>query len=152
MGVTRRFEAIIGLKQVVKKDATRIPTFYAAIIGSNSLAQRLIMYLVSWASGWAHSIVSDFSQFPTLMERFIWHISVITTFIIPLIVLFVFYFSYRFRTLIPIAKFTIPLLLGTYILARVMFLVLGFTTLRDLPPGALDTIHWPNFNLIFVGN
>ena len=29
-----------------------------------------------------------------------------------------------------------------YVIARVVTLVLALTSLRDLPPGALDTIHW----------
>ena len=32
-----------------------------------------------------------------------------------------------------------------YVLARVVTLVLAFTSLRDLPPGAYDTVHWTTF-------
>ena len=32
-----------------------------------------------------------------------------------------------------------------YILARVFTLVLAFTSLRELPPGAFDTVHWTTF-------
>ena len=32
-----------------------------------------------------------------------------------------------------------------YILARVITLVLAFTSLRDLPPGAYETVHWTTF-------
>ena len=32
-----------------------------------------------------------------------------------------------------------------YILARVFTLVLASTSLRDLPPGAFDTVHWTTF-------
>ena len=32
-----------------------------------------------------------------------------------------------------------------YIIARAVTLVLAFTSLRDLPPGAFDTVHWTTF-------
>ena len=32
-----------------------------------------------------------------------------------------------------------------YIIARVVTLVLAFTPLRDLPPGAYETVHWTTF-------
>ena len=32
-----------------------------------------------------------------------------------------------------------------YIIARVFTLVLALTSLRDLPPGAFDTVHWTTF-------
>jgi len=39
-----------------------------------------------------------------------------------------------------ISIFTIPL----YILSRTILLILAFIELRDIPPGALDTIKWAN--------
>ena len=32
-----------------------------------------------------------------------------------------------------------------YIIARAVTLVLAFTSLRDLPPGAYQTVHWTTF-------
>ena len=32
-----------------------------------------------------------------------------------------------------------------YIIARAVTLVLALTSLRDLPPGAFDTVHWTTF-------
>ena len=32
-----------------------------------------------------------------------------------------------------------------YILARAVTLVLAFISLRDLPPGAYETVHWTTF-------
>ena len=34
-----------------------------------------------------------------------------------------------------------------YVIAQAVTLVLAFTSLRDLPPGAFDTIHWTTFIL-----
>ena len=32
-----------------------------------------------------------------------------------------------------------------YVIAWAVTLVLAFTSLRDLPPGAFDTVHWTTF-------
>ena len=32
-----------------------------------------------------------------------------------------------------------------YIIAQAVTLVLALTSLRDLPPGAFDTVHWTTF-------
>ena len=32
-----------------------------------------------------------------------------------------------------------------YMIARAVTLVLAFTSLRDLPPGAYETVHWTTF-------
>ena len=32
-----------------------------------------------------------------------------------------------------------------YVIARAPTLVLAFTSLRELPPGAFDTVHWTTF-------
>ena len=32
-----------------------------------------------------------------------------------------------------------------YIIARAVTLALAFTSLRDLPPGAYETVHWTTF-------
>ena len=32
-----------------------------------------------------------------------------------------------------------------YIIARIFTLILALTSLRDLPPGAFDTVHWTTF-------
>ena len=32
-----------------------------------------------------------------------------------------------------------------YIIARAVTLVLAFTSLRELPPGAYETVHWTTF-------
>ena len=32
-----------------------------------------------------------------------------------------------------------------YVIARAVTLVLAFTSLRDLPPGAFNTVHWTTF-------
>jgi hypothetical protein len=40
---------------------------------------------------------------------------------------------------------TIPTFMLLYVVARVVLLVQAFMTLRSLPPGAYQTVHWTTF-------
>ena len=51
----------------------------------------------------------------------------------------------RFYTVGDICSFSIIPAGLLYIIARVVTLVLAFTSLRDLSPGAFDTVHWTTF-------
>ena len=150
--LAKRFEDITAIKQVVTEEATRIPTFYAAEICSKSPIHWLAFILFFLIFGFVHIFAGTFSKFPNLKEQAVWFYSAATIFLVPSLFMFVF-FGHRYygSRMMRIAKFS-PLLVGTYILARIILFVLGFAELRGLPPGALDTIHWPNFILIFIGN
>ena len=50
-----------------------------------------------------------------------------------------------FETISLIALFSVLPAGLLYIIARVVTLVLALTSLRDLPPGAFDTVHWTTF-------
>ena len=45
----------------------------------------------------------------------------------------------------PVALISILPAVLLYILARAITLVLAFTSLRGLPPGAYETVHWTTF-------
>lgn len=145
--LTRRFENLTTWKQDITEEATRIPAFYGAEIGSNSPVQMYIVFIFSIMFGLADSFALVNSGLPTSTENSIWVFSASITIIVPTIFM-VLYTHYRFGRPMLIAKIAV----GIYILARITLFVLGCTTLRDLPPAALDTIHWPNFILFFIGN
>jgi hypothetical protein len=134
-----------ALQPVVEEEATRVPTFYGADIGSYTSARPWnIAFVFSIIFGVVHYLAGYVSPFPTSTERHVWLVSSIAISAAP----------YIFG-LMP-AGFRdglfASLLLGIYILARTILFVLGFTTLRGLPPAALNAIHWPHFILIFMGN
>ena len=149
----RRFEAIIAWKQVVKEEATRVPTFYGAEIASNSFTQWSIVIFLAAAFAMVHALAAYLPKFPTSIELKTWIYSTLVIAMVPSLFLYIYPPLYHLRQGWPTltAKFT-PLLAGTYILARIILFVLGFTTLRGLPPQALNTIQWPNYILIFIGN
>ena len=137
----------------------RVPTFYKAEIpGSPPLIQKLLS-AVQWIIAYIFSAmfascsILPFvtTSIPTFAERLVWTFSsLVSVIFVP--VLFGFaYMSFRGIRPTLIAKIS-AVLLGIYILTRIILFVLGFTTLRGLPPAALNTIHWPKFILILTGN
>ena len=155
--LTRRFDDIAPRKQVVEEGAMRIPTFYTAEISSSdshmerlSRMQWVIAYIISVMFAACNILPFVSTAFPTLAERIVWTLSSsLAVFLVPVLFFLIHRSIHGIRTML-IAK--ISTLLGIYILARIILFVLGFTTLRGLPPGALNTTHWPNFILIFIGN
>ena len=124
----------------------RVPTFYGAEIASDSYLQWLTVILLSVAFAAVHLLAIWLSKFPTLKEADTW---VWLTYVIGVVPgLSGYAYQYVWTRFAKLA----PLWAGIYILARIILFVLGFTTLRGLPPQALNTIHWPKFILIFIGN
>ena len=142
--LTRSFVDVTTSKQVVKEGATRAPTFYGAEIYSYSFISWFITVSFSMISAMAPGFADFWSSFPTDTEEYVWLFSSISILLVP--GLFSHYTS-------PGKTFTIsPFCFGIYLLARIILFGLAFSTLRDLPAGALNTIHWPHFILIFTGN
>ena len=150
--LTRRLEYITTWKQVVKEGATRVPTFYGAASNSRIHWQLFAWFVVVFSSsmfGTAHLLVFLLSISPTPTESLVWLYSSGFIYFTPLFVM-IFYDTHRLgRPRLPIEQLAASIFLGIYILARILLFVLGFTTLRDLPPGTFNTVHWP---LIFTRN
>lgn len=142
--LTRNFDDVNTSKQVVKEGATRVPTFYGAELYSYSFISRFITVSFSMMFAMVPGFAQLLSSFPTDIEDYVWLFSSIAILLGP--ALFLHYRS-------PGKTLTIsPFCSGIYILARIILFGLAFSTLRDLPPGALVIIHWPHFILIFIGN
>ena len=90
--------------------------------------------------------------FPTQTELLIWRISSVAITALPVyipltILLAVWLYDMDFvaSALTPFFIFG-PFSGGIlYVIARAVTLVLAFTSLRDLPPGAYETVHWTTF-------
>ena len=84
------------------------------------------------------------------MELLIWRISsaAITSvpIYVPLIVILAFWLeNMDFDTTAGTVGYSIFPAGMLYIIARAATLVLAFTSLRGLPPGAYETVHWTTF-------
>ena len=131
----------------------RVPRFWANSAEDDCITADFIVLGVGVCFGAIHCIAWGFS-FPTHAELSIWRISsvamTVVPFYIPLTLLLAKWLEdMDFNTAGSIiggigilSIFPAGLL---YILARVFTLALAFTSLRDLPHGAFDTVHWTTF-------
>ncbi|KZP12300.1 hypothetical protein FIBSPDRAFT_1050126 [Athelia psychrophila] len=140
--------AVVGTQddevQLWKLD--QAPTYYAGkpeehqVLFADAIALAFAMIF-----GAVHCIAWSFI-FPSHAEKLLWRISAIALVGVPAIyIVFVVLIAMEVNWL---AKPT--LILSTvgipfYLLARVVLLVLAFTTLRGLPQDAYETIHWMTF-------
>jgi len=129
----------------------RVPRFWADSTGNGVITADLIVLGVGVCFGAIHCIALGF-PFPTHAELLIWRIScvaitAVVPIYIPLMIGLCFWLiEMDFGVAGGIIGYILILPAGIlYILARVFTLALAFTTLRELPPGAFDTVHWTTF-------
>ena len=127
----------------------RVPRFWANSTDENILIADLIMLGVGICFGAIHCIAWGF-PFPAHTELLIWRISSVAITAVPVYIplmygLGVWLSDMDFDTAANIIGFLIFPAGLLYVIARVFTLVLALTSLRDLPPGAFDTVHWTTF-------
>ena len=127
----------------------RVPRFWANSSDNDAANAEYIMLGVGVCFGAIHCISWDFS-FPTHTELSLWRVLCAAITAVP-IYSFLGLLLGRWLIRMGLKKFGIPILLSIlpiallYILARAVTMTLAFTSLRDLPPGAYETVHWITF-------
>ena len=149
LGTMMRF--IVGTQDVSVNLSreNRVPRFWANSDDEDASIADIIVFGVGVFFGAIHCIAWSFS-FPTHAELLIWRISsvaitVVPTYIIVMLLLGSWLHDMDFNATVDVADLSILLTGILYIIARVVTLVLAFTSLKDLAPGAFDTVHWTTF-------
>ena len=125
----------------------RVPRFWAntSATGDEAAIADAIMLGVGVCFGAIHCIAWDFS-FPTHAELVMWRISSVAITAVPIYIFLGFILAawadssnYTPEAILILPPVTL------YILARAVTLVLAFTSLKDLAPGAYEIVHWTTF-------
>ena len=123
-----------------------VPRFWADSTDEQIIADAIVLG-VGVCFGAIHCISWGFT-FPTDTELLMWRVLCVAITAVPIYISLGFYLGLWLYDMDfgKTVLYFIPLSGGIlYILARVVTLVLAFTSLRDLPPGAYETVHWTTF-------
>ncbi|KDQ49518.1 hypothetical protein JAAARDRAFT_42852 [Jaapia argillacea MUCL 33604] len=129
-----------------RRDPMRVPTFHAGQLeGLEETELTWISALLATAFGAVHCFAWNV-QVPTHVQLLLWRVSSLTITIIPILEVFVYKAFIDVDGALGFISFMFLIAAAlVYIVARVTLLVLAFTSLRSLPPGAYETVVWTTF-------
>ncbi|KAF9457845.1 hypothetical protein BDZ94DRAFT_1174788, partial [Collybia nuda] len=134
----------------IRKSATRVPTLWAGRLdGWQRATAATIGITLAMAFGAIHFVAWN-SSFPTQPEKILWQVAAVLVVAVP------FLFFLGAATVLRKGKINrpyyaiifngiLPLGVLTYVIARVILMVLPFMSLRSLPTGAFKDIEWVKF-------
>ena len=153
-GLKKILHFMVGLQDegVTLSHEDRVPRFWAdSTSGRDLIIADMIVVGVGVCFGAIHCIAWYFS-FPTHAELLMWRISSIAITVLPIYIPLMFGLAgllgglWNYEKIANIVFYSAPVIGGIlYIIARAVTLVLAFMSLRELLPGAYETIHWTAF-------
>ena len=145
----------MGFCDTLGDKTLRVPTFYSPPRRCG-VDNKLFIFAagVSIVFGGIHCVAWSF-HFPAFRERLVWRISAILVLCLPVALTTLVFLWMVFEdeenetTWIKIYSSFMKLIMGpmtcSYIIARIILLVLPFAALHDLPPSAYKQIDWVSF-------
>jgi hypothetical protein len=126
--------------------AESVPMFYSGKLNHNTERRAtLAASAIATLFGAIH-LIAWFFEFESHAEKWLWRISSLTITCVPPVFFVGFRFDARVREEARSLGFPLAVLCGvSYILARLLLLVLPFVSLRSLPPEAYHTVRWTTF-------
>ena len=138
------FIAGVQDRSVDLRSEDRVPRFWANSVNEQGIADAIVLG-VGVCFGAIHCISWGFS-FPTHAELLIWRVSCVAITAVPIYISLGSFLGLLLLDIGNAVLYFVPISgVLLYILARVITLVLAFTSLRNLPPGAYETVHWTTF-------
>ena len=127
----------------------RVPRFWANSDDEGAIADLIVLGV--GVCFWAIHCISWGFSFPTHVELLMWRVLCVAITAVPVYITLGYFCAARLEKM-NLNKFVMPVIFISilpagilYILARAVTLVLAFTSLRGLPPGAYETVHWITF-------
>ena len=139
----RIYMFIAGDGNVDLSGENREPRFWGNSTYNEQTIADLIVLGVGVCFGAIHCISWDF-LFPTHTELLMWRVLCVTITAVPIYITLGILLGAWLKSMGFAIIFILPAGI-LYILARTVTLVLAFTSLRDLPPGAYKTVYWTTF-------
>ena len=139
----RIYMFIAGDGSVDLSGEDREPRFWGNSTYNEQTIADLIVLGVGVCFGAIHCISWDF-LFPTHTELLMWRVLCVTITAVPIYITLGILLGAWLKSMGFAIIFILPAGI-LYILARTVTLVLAFTSLRGLPPGAYKTVHWTIF-------
>ena len=128
--------------------------FYAGPDSNITWTFGILGAVIATIFGGIHCVAWSF-QFPSHTEQLLWRIASLSITCLPTVLVFWAPMANLVNEeKMPVWLFVLSVLLGLivivgsmilYVLSRVALLVIALTSLRSLPPGAHETVHWTTF-------
>ncbi|KDQ55304.1 hypothetical protein JAAARDRAFT_133786 [Jaapia argillacea MUCL 33604] len=129
----------------IDRKALQVPTFYAGDLDDTEDS------LVAWISAFIACVFGAIHcfawslQFPSHAQQLIWRVSAVVVTSAPLLAVSAFQSPEESLFSAILIGFVVPATSIIYVIARIALLVLAFTSLRSLPPGAFENVYWTTF-------
>ncbi|KAF7979537.1 hypothetical protein HWV62_42128 [Athelia sp. TMB] len=142
---------VIGLQDdyVDLRKCIRVPTFWAADHDNDALFADVIALLVAMVFGAVHCIAWSYT-FQSHLEQQLWRASAIAIIAVPAALAAAFVVAilldghFGMKDVAVATALYVPLA-SVYITARIVLILISFTSLRMLPAGAYQTVQWTTF-------